>query len=137
MENFFEYSKDGNIISSGNYTDNEKNGSWTYTVGDHREEGSYIIGLRDGAWKYYDNEGRLKYKGNYLQGNPDGYHIYYWDTGKIKEEQYYKMGIKQRSWKKYDQEGVLLMTIIYKDDVEKRINGVKIDLPASDVKLIK
>ena len=47
------------------------------------------------------------------------------------------MGIKQRSWKKYDQEGVLLMTISYKDDVEKRINGVKVDLPASDVKLIK
>jgi len=134
---FFEYSEDGSILSSGFYTDNEKNGSWKYTVGDHREEGNYIIGLRDGEWKYYDNEGTLEYKGSYLQGNPDGYHIYYWDSGKIKEEQYFKMGIKQRSWKKYDQDGVLLMTITYKDDVEKRINGVKVDLPASDVKLIK
>lgn len=134
---FFEYSENGDIISSGFYTDNEKNGSWKYMVGDHREEGNYIIGLRDGVWKYYDNDGNLEYKGNYLQGNPDGYHIYYWDSGKTKEEQYYKMGIKQRSWKKYDQDGVLLMTISYKDDVEKRINGVKVNLPASDVKLIK
>lgn len=134
---FFEYSKEGEIISSGYYTDNEKNGKWLYTIGDHREEGSYIIGLRDGQWKYYDNEGNLKYRGSYVQGNPDGYHIYYWDNGKIKEEQYYKMGIRQRSWKKYDEEGTLLMTITYKDNIEKKINGVKVNLPASDVKLIK
>lgn len=134
---FNEYSNKGELISSGHYTDNEKNGSWKYTVGDHREEGNYIIGLRDGAWKYYDIEGNMKYKGNFQQGNPVGYHIYYWENGETREEQYYKMGIKQRSWKKYDTDGVLLMTISYKDDVEKRINGVKVSLPASDVKLIK
>ncbi|MEE4115497.1 MAG: hypothetical protein V2I37_04980 [Marinilabiliaceae bacterium] len=134
---FIEYSKTGEIISRGQYTDNEKNGEWIYTVGDYREEGNYIIGLRDGVWKYFDNEGNLTFKGNYLQGNPEGYHRYYWENGKIKEEQYYRSGIRQRSWKKYDIEGLLVMTITYKDDVEKRINGVKVGLPESDVKLIK
>lgn len=134
---FIEYSVSGEIISSGLYIDNEKDGLWVYTLGDHKEEGKYIIGLRDGVWKYYDSDGSLRYKGNYLQGNPEGYHIYYWESGKVKEEQYYKFGLKQRSWKKYDLDGQLFMTISYRDDVEKRINGVKVGLPESDVKIIK
>lgn len=134
---FTEYSASGEIISSGSYADGEKNGPWVYTVGDYREEGNYIIGLRDGVWKYYDTSGNLLYKGTFFQDNPDGYHFYYWDNGKIKEEHYFSMGIKQRTWKKYNEEGVVTMTIGYKDDVEKRINGVKVNLPESDVKLIK
>jgi len=134
---FIEYSKDGTVISKGEYSDGEKNGAWIYTVGDHREEGSYIMGLRDGLWKYMDNEGNLLYKGNYIQDNPDGYHYYYYPGGKIKEEQYYSMGIKQRTWKKYNEEGIATMTIGYKDDIERRINGVKVNLPESDIKLIK
>ena len=47
------------------------------------------------------------------------------------------MGIKEKTWKKYNDEGILLMSISYKNDVEFRINGVRINLPESDVKLIK
>ncbi len=135
--NFIEYLKSGEIISEGQYIDNEKNGSWVYTVGDHREEGSYIIGLRDGTWKYFDGEMNIMFKGDFVQDNPDGYHIYYYESGNVKKEQYYKMGLKQRSWKKYDIEGQLVMTISYRDDVERRINGVRVNLPESNVKLIK
>ena len=134
---FTEYAMDGSIISSGSYTDGERNGSWIYTVGDHREEGSYIMGLRDGEWKYYDTAGNLMYRGKYLQGNPDGFHFYYRDNGMLAEEQYFSSGIKERTWKKYDKEGVLYMTIVYKNDIEVRINGVKINLPESGVKLIR
>lgn len=134
---FIEYSKDGEIISEGQYLDGEMNGYWKITIGDHREEGNYIIGLRDGIWRYYDDEGNLLYRGRYIQDNPDGYHFYYYENGRIKEEQYYDMGLRHRTWKKYDEEGILQMTITYKDDVEVRINGIKIDLPERDVIIIK
>jgi len=47
------------------------------------------------------------------------------------------MGIRQRTWKKYNEEGVPVLTVTYRDDVEISINGVKINLPETDVKLIK
>jgi hypothetical protein len=47
------------------------------------------------------------------------------------------MGIRQKTWKKFDEEGNTLLTITYKDDVEMSINGIRINLPESDVKLIK
>ena len=47
------------------------------------------------------------------------------------------MGIKEKNWKKYDQEGNLLMTITFKDDIEARVNGVKVNLPDSPRKLVQ
>jgi len=72
-----------------------------------------------------------------VQGNPEGQHFYYFDTGRLKEEQFYRMGLRQRTWKKYDEVGNVILTITYKDDTEVSINGVRIDLPESDTKLIK
>jgi hypothetical protein len=47
------------------------------------------------------------------------------------------MGIRQRVWKKFDEDGNTIMTITFRDDVETSINGVKINLPPSETKLIK
>jgi antitoxin component YwqK of YwqJK toxin-antitoxin module len=135
--NYTEYSPTGEIISKGEYLDGEKNGDWKYQAGDVSEEGKYIVGLRDGQWKSLFADGKTMFKGNYIQGNPDGLQIYYYDNGRVKEEQYYAMGIRQKTWKKYDEEGNTLIAITYKDDVEKSINGIKINLPQSNVKLIK
>ncbi|MCK4343748.1 MAG: hypothetical protein KAX05_00560, partial [Bacteroidales bacterium] len=68
---------------------------------------------------------------------PDGKHKTFWENGNLKEEQFYSMGIRERTWKKYNQEGNLIMTITFRNDVEYRINGIKVKLPESDVKLIK
>lgn len=134
---YSEYAPDGKVIARGGYTDGEKNGAWKYDTGDNTEEGKYIVGLRDGLWKSYYPDGTLRFKGNYIQGNPDGQLTYYYDNGRVKEEQFYRTGIRQRTWKKYDEEGMQVMMITYKDDVEISINGVKIELPESDVKLMK
>jgi antitoxin component YwqK of YwqJK toxin-antitoxin module len=134
---YIEYSPTGDIIGQGQYSDGEKNGDWESKIGDYTEKGKYIIGLKDGQWKSYYSDGTLKFKGNFVQGNPDGQQLYYYENGKIKEEQYYKMGIRQKTWKKFDEEGLPVLTITYKDDVEISINGVKINLPESDTKLIK
>jgi antitoxin component YwqK of YwqJK toxin-antitoxin module len=134
---YTEYSSEGSIIGQGQYSDGERNGEWKFKTGDIIEEGQYIIGLRDGQWKSYYIDGTLKFKGNFSQGNPDGQHLHYYENGRIREEQYYRMGIRQRTWKKFDEEGMPYITITYRDDVETSINGVRINLPESDVKLIK
>jgi antitoxin component YwqK of YwqJK toxin-antitoxin module len=134
---FTEYSSTGEIITQGQYSDGEKNGEWKYKSGDNMEVGKYILGLKDGIWKSYYPEDKLKSKGNFIQGNPDGQHIFYYDDGRVKEEQYYEMGIREKTWKKFDEAGNLILTIAYKNDVEVSINGVKIKLPENDTKLIK
>lgn len=134
---YTEYSITGDIIGKGQYSDGERNGDWKFKSGDITEEGKYIIGLKDGLWKSWYNDGTLRYKGNYSQGNPDGQHLIYYESGRLKEEQFYKNGIRQKTWKKFDEEGMTLLTITYRDDVETSINGVKINLPESDTKLIK
>jgi|LSQX01.1.fsa_nt_gb antitoxin component YwqK of YwqJK toxin-antitoxin module len=134
---FTEFSKEGTIISQGEYTDGERNEHWKYMNGDIIEEGRYIIGLREGQWRSYYIDGTLKSKGNYIQGNPNGQHLFYYHNRRLKEEQFYRNGMKQRTWKKYDEEGNVLLAITYKDDVEVSINGVKINLPEGDTKVIK
>lgn len=134
---FIEYDRRGMILAKGDYISGEKEGEWIYQVGDHEERGSYVIGLREGTWKYFYKEGQLKYEGYYSQGNPDKRHKYYFPSGVLKEEQYYEMGIREKNWKKYNDEGSLLMTITYKSNVEYRINGSRIRLPASDITLIR
>ncbi len=87
--------------------------------------------------RLFISDGKLAYEGNYIQGNPDGEHVYYYNNGKIKEIDYYVMGIAEKNWKKYDENGVLLITITYKDNREYRINGEKIEFAEDDVKLIQ
>ncbi|MFN8242051.1 MAG: hypothetical protein U0X39_15030 [Bacteroidales bacterium] len=134
---FTEFSRNGSRIATGQYSDGERNGEWKFSTSGLTEEGKYILGLKDGTWKSYYPDGRLRYKGNWVQGNPDGSHFYYHENGKVKEERIYDNGIRQKTWKKFDEEGNLVLSISYKDDVEISINGVKIKLPESDVKLIK
>ena len=134
---YTEYSITGDIIGQGQYSDGERNGEWKFKSGDNMEQGKYIIGLKDGEWTSYFPNGKLKSKGDFVQGNPDGQHLFYYESGKIKEEQFYKMGIRQKTWKKFDEEGTTILTITYRDDTETSINGVKINLPESDTKLIK
>ena len=133
---FVEYDRHGSILTKGDYISGEKEGEWIYQVGDHQERGAFVIGLREGIWKYYFNNGKIKYEGFYSQGNPDKRHKYYYSSGVLKEDQYYELGIREKNWKKYDNQGNLVMTITYKNNIEQRINGFRIKLPESDVTLI-
>ena len=91
---YTEYSESGDIIAQGQYAEGEKNGDWKYKTWDYTEEGKYIIGLRDGIWKAYYTNGKLKFKGDFVQGNPDGPQFFYYEDGKIKEEQIFQHGYK-------------------------------------------
>lgn len=134
---YIEYSESGDVISEGYFLEGEMDGNWKTKVGDHSEEGKYIVGLKNGIWKYYYDDESLKYKGKFVNGNPDGRHQVFWENGNMKEERYYENGYREKTWKKYNKDGYLVLTITFKDDQEYRVNGVKLKLPESEVKLIK
>lgn len=132
-----EFDSDGNIISEGNYINGERDGPWIYKNGDHMEEGQFIIGLREGKWTYYYEDGSVKFEGNYLQGLPNGKQIYYYPDGQIMEEQFYKSGIREKIWRKYNELGNIELAINYRNNVEVRINGIRVRLPDDDIKVIQ
>ncbi len=134
---YTEYARTGEIIATGTYADGERNGDWKITTGDNTEEGTYLLGLRDGLWRSWYPNGKLRFRGEFMQGNPDGKHVFYYESGRTKEEGFYKNGLRTRSWKKYNEDGEVVLTINYRDDVETSINGVAVNLPESSVKRIK
>ncbi len=133
---YTEYTRIGEIIAQGTYADGERNGEWKITTGDNAEEGNYLLGLRDGLWRSWYPNGKPRFKGEFKQGNPEGRHTLYYDSGRPKEDRYYKNGFRTRTWKKYNEDGEVILTITYRDDIETSINGVPVNLPESSVKRI-
>ncbi len=122
-----EYDENGKVVTKGQYTDGQKEGEWEYEMGDYRETGTYKADRRDGAWKhYYTPGGKLRFEGNFVDGNPDGKHVYYYPNGKIKEEGKFIVGRKDGNWEYYNEDGIKQLTILYKDDVELKFDGVKV-----------
>ncbi len=124
---YLEFSITGDTIEKGSYLDGEKEGFWKVIAGDIIEQGNYSNGLKDGIWKEYFKNGVLGYEGNFIQGNADGKHIYYFEDGRVREEQYYVSGIKEKIWKKYTIVGALLLAVTYENDTETRVNGIKLE----------
>lgn len=52
-------------------------------------EGKYIDGRRDGVQERILSDGKLKFSGEYIEDNPNGKHYFYWDNGKLKENEVY------------------------------------------------
>ncbi len=132
-----EYDSTGNIISKGNFINGEREGEWIHVVNDHKEVGSYQTGLRTGMWYYYYGDGTLAFEGEFSRGLAEGKQKFYFPDGNVKEERYYEAGLREKNWKKYDDLGNLVMTINYRNDIEYRINGEKINLPKGSVSVIK
>lgn len=124
---FMEFNEAGDTITNGRFVEGEMDGDWVIKVGDNIEKGKYVVGLKEGIWKEFYKNGVLKSEGNYIQGNPDGKFLIYYDNGKLKEEQFYVNGFKEKTWRKFDELGVIALTVAYENDVEKRINGIKIE----------
>lgn len=124
---FMEFNENGDTVTIGSFIDGEMEGEWQVRVGDNIEKGKYVVGLKEGIWREYYINGVLKSEGNYVQGNPDGKFLIYYDNGKLKEEQFYVNGFREKTWRKFDELGVISLTIAYENNMEKRINGIKIE----------
>lgn len=122
-----EYSDSGVVITKGEFVDGLKEGKWFYELGDTREEDVYQADKLNGECKhYYTSNGKLRFKGSFVDGNPDGKHEYYYENGRLRQIGKYVMGKKEGDWRSYDETGMLQLTIQYKDDKELKFNGAKV-----------
>jgi antitoxin component YwqK of YwqJK toxin-antitoxin module len=128
-----EYSDSGKVITKGDYIDGLKEGPWMLELADYREEGNYKADLRDGEWKhYYTKNGNLRFVGKFIEGVPDGEHKYYYENGKEKQTGKYVGGMKEGEWKFYDENGFLFLTILFRNDIEIKFDGIKVVPETSD-----
>ena len=131
-----EYDETGKVIEEGEFLAGNEDGPWFEQIGDSYIRGTYRDGLRNGMWYnyYLDVNGSktdsiLSFRGGFVEDNPNGKHIYYWENGKIKDEGSYVMGKKEGDWLKYNFDGTLFMVITFREGVEIRYDGVKIKPP--------
>ncbi len=129
---YVEYNDDGSVVIEGDYIEGLENGHWIYHMGDYKEEGDYRDGLRNGKWKSYYGDGTPKFEGDFIDDNPNGRQIWYWDNGNMKEQGHYVMGIKEGDWVIYNYDGTPFLIITYRNGIEIRYDGVKIR-PVMDV----
>jgi antitoxin component YwqK of YwqJK toxin-antitoxin module len=122
-----EYSDSGKVITKGEYLDGLKEGPWVLEVQDYREEGTYKADRRDGEWKhYYTDNNKLRFVGKFVDGTPDGLQQFYYPDGKLKQKGKFVGGLKDGNWEFYDEDGFLFLTILYKNDIELRFDGIKV-----------
>ena len=127
-----EYDEAGNMITKGEYIEGKEEGEWFYRSGDNETEGTYAEGMRNGLWKYYDlptgmgKQKVLRFEGRFIEDNPHGKHIYYWDNGNKKDEGEYTMGKKEGEWISYNYDGTLFIIVSYKNGIEYRYDGIQI-----------
>lgn len=122
-----EYSEEGEIITQGQYLEGFKDGEWVINSGDYIEKGSYIDGMMYGNWEgIYRSTGKTAFKGEYIDDEPNGKHVYYHVNGRKLLEGKYEVGVKLGDWKRYDENGLLVLTIQYKDGVAYKISGKKV-----------
>jgi antitoxin component YwqK of YwqJK toxin-antitoxin module len=131
-----EYDENGKIVEEGEYVKDQEDGPWFLTIGDYLERGTYRDGLKNGKWVSYHltrmnekTDSILYFSGSFVEDNPDGKHIYYWDNGKVKDEGLYLMGKKEGDWIKYEYDGTPFLVITYKNGIETKYDGVKIKPP--------
>lgn len=122
-----EYSDSGKVVTKGEYIDGQKEGPWMLELQGYREEGSYKADKRDGEWKhYYTDNGKLRFVGKFIDGVPDGKQIFYYSNGNEKQTGKYAGGSKEGDWKFFDETGYLFLTIVFKNDIEIRFDGIKV-----------
>jgi antitoxin component YwqK of YwqJK toxin-antitoxin module len=131
-----EYDVNGKVIDAGEYIKGVEDGPWFTICGDYVERGSYRDGLKTGKWiSYYfvndstKRDSTLAFTGSFVDDNPDGKHVYYWDNGKVRTEGPYIMGKKEGDWILYNWDGTPFLIITYKNGTEIRYDGARIKPP--------
>lgn len=124
---YAEYDSVGNVILKGEYFDDARVGEWFYQVGDITEAGAYDLGEKAGVWKHYYNEsGKIRFTGNYRNGDADGTHKWFYPTGKLELIGDYRIGKKNKDWKKFNPDGTIYMTYTYRNDELVKIDGINL-----------
>lgn len=101
-------------------------GAWEfyYSAGNLRSKGNYDAnGEKDGPWKYYHFNGRLRGQQHFKHGKLEGEEIFYFDNGKMSSFSTYKNDLETGESRTYFRVGIPRSVSQYKDgkrDGERR-----------------
>lgn len=122
--NMTEFSDSGGVITKGDFLEGQREGKWEYYMGDYKELGEYRTGQMSGVWNaWFISNDQLKWKVNFVDGNPDGKYKEYTIKGQPLREGKYVMGTKDGDWKYWgynEENGDLeyILTITFRDGKE-------------------
>ncbi|MDR1878243.1 MAG: hypothetical protein LBQ64_01610 [Bacteroidales bacterium] len=128
----FTLSVEGDTLEAGMYAEGEEEGRWIYRNDSVLIEGNYLEGKKDGVWKTYYPNGRLKRSESYFNNELDGLSLFYWDNSVKQAEYTYINGLLNGNTYQYDRDGAIFLTVTYRMGVEIRYEGVKVT-PEVDV----
>lgn len=101
----------GKIIAEGVFTDaGEKEGLWKefYPDGKLKATGHYVKDQRDKLWKFYFNTGQLEQLGAFENGNPDSTWKWYFSNGKLMREEIFFKGLPDGLMTEYNMQGKVI-----------------------------
>lgn len=101
----------GKIIGEGVFTDaGQKEGHWKeyFPDGKLKATGSYSKDERVGTWKFYYNTGKLEQVGAYVNGEPDSTWKWYYSNGNIMREETFYNGLSDGLMTEWDVDGKII-----------------------------
>lgn len=122
----FTLSMEGDTLEHGMYADGLEEGKWIYVNDSVLVEGFYVGGQKEGVWKTYHPNGKLKRSETYFNNELDGRSLFYWENSVKKAEYTYVNGLLNGNTYQYDEAGNLLYTTTYRMGVEIKYEGVKV-----------
>ncbi len=122
-----EYDYNGALILKGQYEEGQEVGEWIFDMGDYIENGNFKAGQKDGLWEgTFKVNNKLAFKGNYIDGNANGKHVYYFTNGNERITGEYIMGNKEGAWTYMFQNEKEPLQIIYNSGNELKIDGIDV-----------
>jgi len=100
--------RNGIMIGEGIVTEKgERDGYWKeyYNDGKLRAEGKYNKDAREGAWKFYYESGATEQEGMYVNSKPEGDWRWYYPEGETMREESYYNGLLDGLMTEYDEAG--------------------------------
>jgi antitoxin component YwqK of YwqJK toxin-antitoxin module len=103
--------RNGIMIGEGVVTEKgERDGYWKeyFDDGRLRAEGKYNKDTREGPWKYYHPNGTIEQEGVYAGGKPEGDWLWYYPGGQVLREEAYYNGLLDGMMTEYDEAGNII-----------------------------
>jgi len=126
-----EYGPDGKVINAFIYNDvgtlssegivdeaGNRNGRWKdfYPDGKVKAEGTYTDNRQTGSWKFYNNSEKVEQTGFFNNGRPDGIWKWYYPNGALLREEEYFQGQRDGAYTEYSVEGEIITQGQYSDN---------------------
>ncbi len=103
--------RNGILIGEGIVTEKgERDGFWKeyYNDGRLKAEGKYNKDVREGNWVFYHENGMKEQEGMYREGKPEGDWTWYYASGEVLRTESYYNGLSDGIMTEYDQDGKVI-----------------------------